>query len=293
MADPKNTPTPAAASKGDGASTTPPGTGALDKAKDAAADAASAVKDTAAKAVDAVKDTASEATGPDTKPAPATGTTTTGSTTSAVADDLAGKASASTEPITQATAYSLPPTPTPTHVPPPDSYRMPDDYAQDSFFDRTKEWVEQNPGLAILAFAGVGLITGRLLTSAFKSEPETLADRVEARAKELGEVAGKRGRAARKEAEKAAARYAKEAKKTGRRFGKKAESAAHDAEDWAEDAAGRARVAFKGAAETVAEKTHDGVERTKDLAETVADAVKVAVAAVAAKAADEWASRGR
>jgi ElaB/YqjD/DUF883 family membrane-anchored ribosome-binding protein len=156
-----------------------------------------------------------------------------------------------------------PATDTPTFMPPPipSSYEMPDDYATETWLDRTKEWVEQNPALAVLAAAGIGLVVGRLVTALVpEPEPPTLTKRVEARAEELSKAARKRGK----------------------KLAAEARSRAHDAGD-----------VLSSRFETAAEAAGEGFEKSRDLAESIADAVKVAVAGVAAKKVEEWVSRAR
>ena len=88
--------------------------------------------------------------------------------TSDVLNDLdagANVPSAGGEPAAQAAGLQAHPLKAPFPAPGPSAYRMPDDYATESFFDKTKAWVEANPGLAILAFAGTGLLVGRLVTA--------------------------------------------------------------------------------------------------------------------------------
>lgn len=152
----------------------------------------------------------------------------------------------------------------------PASYEMPDDYADESWFDKTKAWVEENPALAVLAATGIGLVVGRLVMGLTPDpEPPSLADRIEQRARVL----------------------AKESKKTGRRAVKQARGVAHGTSDSVSDGLHRAAEALRDVAGSVADRAEYGAERTKDAAETAVDALKVALAGVAAKAVDEWASR--
>jgi ElaB/YqjD/DUF883 family membrane-anchored ribosome-binding protein len=174
------------------------------------------------------------------------------------------------EPAAQvASAKAHPVTP-----PRPASYEMPDDYADESWFDTAKAWVEQNPALAVLAATGVGLVVGRLVMGlAPDPEPPSLADRVEKRAREIAEEGKKGGRRAAKKAQHVASDFAS------------------DAQDSVSDGLHRAAGALRDARSVVADRAESGAERTRDVAESVADAVKVALAGVAAKAVDEWVSR--
>ena len=179
----------------------------------------------------------------------------------AAAEPVAQVAAAAAEPVKtagKATTSAPPPSPTARPLPPPlpADYAMPDDYASESPVDRVKQWAEANPGLAIAAAAGVGLVVGRIVTALVpEPEPPTLQKRVETRAKAL--------------------------KKAG----------VHRAEDASDAIAERlqeAADAIRDAAGTAVEKSEEGIERTKDLAEHIADAVKVAVTGVAAKKLDDW-----
>ena len=151
-----------------------------------------------------------------------------------------------------------PPAPTARPLPPPmpADYAMPDDYAAESPVDKVKRWAEANPGLAVIAAAGVGLLVGRLVSAlAPEPEPPSLQKRIETRARAL--------------------------RKSG------AVKADH-ASDVLQDKLEAAAEALREAGHTVAEKGEEGYERTRDFAEHIADAVKVAVTGVAAKKLDDW-----
>lgn len=146
-------------------------------------------------------------------------------------------------------------------APIPASYEMPDDYATESLMDKTKEWVEQNPALALLAAAGIGLVVGRLATALIpKPKPETLVQKVEARADELS-----------KEARKQAKRMSAEAKSRAKKAG----------------------AVLSERFEDVSEAAEEGIGKSRELADHIADAVKVAVAGVAAKKVEEWVARAK
>lgn len=55
---------------------------------------------------------------------------------------------------------------------------------------RAKGWVEENPALAVMLGVGAGIVSGRLLSSAFRSEPASLTDRARHQADELRGRAG-------------------------------------------------------------------------------------------------------
>ena len=145
-----------------------------------------------------------------------------------------------------------------TSTPASGEYELLDDYAADAL-KAVKNWVEDNPTLAIAAAAGIGFVAGRLITALFpEPEPPSLTERVEKRASKL-----------RKEA-------------------------AHYADDAGEVLSHKLKVAadaLSDAAETAAHKAEAGYERSKDLADVVTDAAKAAVAGVVAKKADSWLSR--
>ena len=207
--------------------------------------------------------------------------------TSDVLNDL-GAPSAGGEPAAQAAGLQAHPLKAPFPAPGPSAYRMPDDYATESFFDKTKAWVEANPGLAILAFAGTGLLVGRLVTALVPDpEPETLAERVEARARELKKEAEARGRTAAKKVKKGARGARNEAASflgdTAKSVRDTSRSLADDVTDFAHDAADTASRAAGSARSTAGRAARDGSDKVHDLAETIADAVKSVV--------DEWVDR--
>lgn len=176
-----------------------------------------------------------------------------------VADKPAADKPAADKPAASAPAAKTPPpAPTARPLPPPmpADYAMPDDYATASPVDKVKAWAEKNPGLAIVAAAGVGLLVGRIVSAlAPEPEPPSLQKRIETRAKAL--------------------------KKSG---AVKADVAG----DAIQEKLDAAAEALREAGHTVAEKSEEGYERTRDFAEHIADAVKVAVTGVAAKKLDDW-----
>lgn len=177
----------------------------------------------------------------------------------AAAEPVAQVAAAAAEPVDKTAGKpAVSPSPTARPLPPPlpADYAMPDDYAAESPVDKIKRWAEANPGLAIVAAAGVGLLVGRIVTALVPDpEPPSLQKRVETRAKALKKTASVR---------------------------------ADDASDVIAERLHEAAEAIREAASTVADKSEEGFERTKDLAEHIADAVKVAVSGVAGKKLDDW-----
>ena len=167
---------------------------------------------------------------------------------------------------------STPPSTSSVRAPAPADYKMPDDYASETTFDKVKAWAESNPGLAVLAAAGIGIVAGRILTGLVPDpDPPTLAERVEAKAKTLSKQAKKQGKVVRKEAS----------------------AFSHDASDSISDALDRAMEAIRDAAGTAGDYAEDGVEKTKDLAETLSDVVKVAVTGTIATKIDDWVDKVR
>lgn len=174
---------------------------------------------------------------------------------------------ASVEPAAQATAETAA-----SVAPPPADDEMPDDYATDDPIAQVKAWVDANPGLAVVAAAGVGLVAGRLLTALFPSpEPPSLSDRVEKRARQLS----------------------KQAKKRGSALGADARDWASGSGDALQDSLHRAAEALKEAAANAGDAAEVGYERSKDFAETVADAAKVAITGVMATKIDDWVKKAR
>ena len=187
---------------------------------------------------------------------------------------------ASIEPAAQvasAMATDTMETPRPVTPPIPADYEMPDDYANEGSVDKAKAWAEAHPGLAVLAAAGVGLLVGRIVTGLIPdSDPPSLADRVEKKAKVLKKQAKKQG---------------KDLKKQGKHVQARASSSAHDAGESLQDLLDRASKAVREAAENAGDVAEDGLEKTKDLAEHLSDAVKLAVTGVLATKIDDWVKR--
>ncbi len=186
---------------------------------------------------------------------------------------------AATEPVAQATAPAADTIPPPL----PAEYEMPDDYASDDPVEMVKQWVEEHPGLAVLAAAGVGLVAGRVVSALFPDpEPPSLSDRVEKRARVIQKEAAKRGKA-----------YKKEAAKHGKVYKKEARAFADTAGDTLQESLHRASEALREAAERAGDAAEEGYEKTKDFAETIADAAKVAVSGVLATKIDDWVNKVR
>lgn len=205
-------------------------------------------------------------------------TPTTGDGAPAAAPD-APVPNAAAEPAAQATA------PAADSVPPPlpADYEMPDDYANDDPLATAKQWVEDHPGLSILAAAGVGLLAGRIVSALFPDpEPPSLSERVETRARALKKEASKRGKV-----------YKKEAAKRGKVYKKEAIAFSGDAGETLQESLHRASEALRDAAEKAGDVAGEGYEKTKDFAETIADAAKVAVTGVLATKIDDWAKKVR
>ena len=200
---------------------------------------------------------------------------------------------AKAEPVTQEAATSA----TDVRPPLPADYEMPDDYADQDWLTTTKAWVEENPGLAILAASGIGLLAGRIVTALFPDPEPTLADRVEERAAVYKKEAAKRGKAYRKEAKKRGKTYRKATKKELKAFRKDpagyTEGLAGDLGDTLEDRLQSAAKTLRHAADGATDAAGDGLERTKDFAEHVADAVKVALTGVVATKVDDWVHKVR
>ena len=55
---------------------------------------------------------------------------------------------------------------------------------------RARNWVDENPTLAVFLGVGAGIITGRLLSNAFRSEPPPMSVRARRRADRLADDAG-------------------------------------------------------------------------------------------------------
>lgn len=203
---------------------------------------------------------------------------------------------ASIEPVAQEAATAS----SPSRPPLPADYEMPDDYADQDWVTKTKAWVEEHPGLAILAATGIGLLAGRIVTALLPDPEPTLADRVEKKAKVYKKEAAKRRKhykkeaeAFKKEAEKKAKKYRKSAKKEVAAFRKDPEDYIEDVGESLEDSLQRAAKLLRHSAGEAGDTIEDGYERSKDFVEHVSDAVKVALTGVVAAKVDDWVSKAR
>ena len=196
---------------------------------------------------------------------------------------------AKAEPVTQEAATSG----SSARPPLPADYEMPDDYAGQDWLTQTKGWVEEHPGLAILAASGIGLLAGRIVSGLFPDPEPSLADRVEDRARVYKKEASKRSKAYKKEASKRAKGYRKASKKEIAAFRKDPGGYAEDIGDSLEESLHRAAEAIRGAAGQAGDVAEEGYEKTMDFAETVSDAVKVALTGVVAAKIDDWVDKVR
>jgi ElaB/YqjD/DUF883 family membrane-anchored ribosome-binding protein len=162
-------------------------------------------------------------------------------------------------------------------LPPPASYELPDEYAE-NWFTGARRWVEEHPALAVAAAAGVGLVIGRLVV-AMAPEPEpTLVGKVERRARAMRKDIRKETKGLLKDA-RSALKEVNLADSADTMQAKLRQAAAALAEA-TEGVGGRAGAAME-----------EGADRTRDLAESLSEAVRTAVSGVVAKAADEWVGR--
>ncbi|MDT0632918.1 hypothetical protein RQM47_12505 [Rubrivirga sp. S365] len=223
-------------------------------------------------------------------------TATGGSATGGTTGDAPALPDATIEPVAQEAATAS----SPTRPPLPADYEMPDDYADQDWVTKTKSWVEEHPGLAILAATGIGLLAGRVVTALLPDPEPTLADRVEKKAKVYKKEAAKRRKqykkeaeAFKKDAEKKAKKYRKSAKKEIASFRKDPEDYIEDVGDSLEDSLQRAAKLLRHSADEAGDTLEDGYERSKDFVDHVSDAVKVALSGVVAAKVDDWVSKAR
>ncbi len=124
---------------------------------------------------------------------------------------------------------------------------------------QTKRWVEQNPALALLGGAALGLVLGKLVAAAVPDrKPKTLSDRVERRAKMLS--------------------------KESKRYAKKGRHYADDAGGAIAEQLAVAAAALGVAADSVGESAKHGYEEAKDFSEHLAETLGHAFS----KKASEW-----
>ncbi|MDX1531572.1 MAG: hypothetical protein R3362_08605 [Rhodothermales bacterium] len=123
---------------------------------------------------------------------------------------------------------------------------------QDDWVDKARTWVEDNPALAVLGAVALGLVAGRLIAAAIpEPEPESLADKIEARAKALA--------------------------KEGRYY-------ADDAGDAIAKQLAVAAAALGEASHVVSKNAKKGYAEAKDVSESIAEAVGHALS----KKTSEW-----
>ncbi|MEM1041712.1 MAG: hypothetical protein AAGI91_03700 [Bacteroidota bacterium] len=122
----------------------------------------------------------------------------------------------------------------------------------DDWVTRTKLWVEENPVLAVVGAVGLGLLVGRVVMAAVPDPaPQTLTDKIEARAKVLA---------------------------------KQGKYAANDAGDAISQQLAVAADALSEAAQAVSVNAKQGYGEAKDFTETIAEAIGDAFS----KKASEW-----
>lgn len=209
-------------------------------------------------------------------------------TDAAEADETAGtpadsSPTGSTEPAAQAVSGTASAGPGRVTPPSPQQYEMPDEYAAEGPLDKVRAWAEANPGLALLAAGVGGLVIGRILVGlAPDPEPETLADRVESRAKQLRKQAKGSYEEAKDAAGDAATASAAALAAAAVALKEAAERGAEKAGDWVDD--------FPEKAHDLSEASSD---KAHDFAEAIGDVVKVAVTGAIAKKAASWVGKIR
>ncbi len=178
---------------------------------------------------------------------------------------------------------------------------------------RARSWVDENPVLAVFIGVGAGIVAGRLLSTAFHSEPKTLSDRARYRADELrgraGGLADELGaalayqlsRAARsagdaggyvahrgadvaetvsKRAREVGEDVSERARHAGKEFSRRAENVGRDVSrrtiHWSEDASRRAEEIAEGLADSTAHSVRVLEEATDELSKTLKKSSKKA-----------------
>jgi len=173
-----------------------------------------------------------------------TGASTTGST----APKPPTPSPASTKPLTP----PRPITSNPAYGDPTVDRLSLDPADSDDWVTRTKLWVEENPALAVVGAIGLGLLVGRIVTSAIPTpEPKTLTGKIEQRAKDLS--------------------------KQGRYYADDAGDAISQQLSVAADALGEA-------AKAVSKNAKEGYGEAKDFSESIAEAIGDAFS----KKASDW-----
>lgn len=171
--------------------------------------------------------------------------------------------------------------------------------------DRVRNWIRENPLLALFLAAGAGLISGRVLAKALSpTPPPTLSDRARKQAQALRKRAERAASEVGHDVSERVARARREAERIGREAG---ETLSHRAQDWGDVATQRAAALRERAAKNLTEaaqaaskQSEDTAERVKASAEeateaakswwseTARSAAKTAIIAFAAKKVGGW-----
>lgn len=158
---------------------------------------------------------------------------------------------------------------------------------------RLRQWIRDNPTLAVFLATGTGLVAGRLLTQALApAPPPTLSERVQQRAQALAQAARRQAQEAGEGVSKQAAVARERADRTRRAAEDRAAEAGsrlrERARDWSAAVADRASALGHQAADqakalgtTLGAETDDVRASVSERAERAADAIKSSAQGVA------------
>lgn len=138
--------------------------------------------------------------------------------------------------------------------------------------NRVRNWIRNNPLLAVLLAAGAGVLSGRLLAKALKpAPPSTLSERARRQVEALRKRAERTASEAGQDVSERVARARKEAGRIGRQAG---ETLAHRAQDWGEVASERAASLRKRAAKELSDAARSATEQAEEASKQVQSSAK-------------------
>lgn len=137
---------------------------------------------------------------------------------------------------------------------------------------RAKSWVDENPTLAVFLGIGAGILTGRLLSGAFRPEPPPLPVRARKRAellaREGGDFASELSSVIAQQISRAVHEAGSASASAARRGGKAAEKFGREARSVGEDVSRRAERAGKDLSKRAERAGRDVSHRARDFGDT-------------------------
>lgn len=155
---------------------------------------------------------------------------------------------------------------------------------------RARSWVDENPTLAVFLGVGAGILTGRLLSSAFHSEPPPLSVRARKRAellaREGGDYAGELSSVIAQQVARAVHEASEKGAYAARRGGKAAEKFGREARSFGDDFSRRAEKAGKDLSKRAERSGKDISKRAERAGRDISDRARELGDTVSRRAGD-------